>query len=47
VVFPAHGLARQWYESGQFEKEANFKEGKRISVKEWDEEGNLLKDETD
>jgi antitoxin component YwqK of YwqJK toxin-antitoxin module len=41
-----HGTRTRWYENGKKSVEWNYKEGELRSVKEWDEEGNLTKDET-
>ena len=40
------GLLTSWYENGQLHYEGNYKDGKLISEKKWDEDGNLTKDET-
>jgi antitoxin component YwqK of YwqJK toxin-antitoxin module len=36
-----HGLSTEWHENGQKKMEAHFENGERISVKRWDENGNL------
>ena len=33
------GLFRDWYKNGQLKYEKNYKDGKAISKKCWDEEG--------
>ena len=42
VDMQLHGLTTWWHENGQKEAEASFDNGKPISLKRWDEEGNLL-----
>ena len=36
------GFTREWFKSGQLFKEAVYKEGKLISQKCWDEEGEVF-----
>ena len=43
---PRDGLQRTWFEDGQLQYELIYKDNKLISKKEWDEEGNLITDET-
>ena len=40
------GLFRSWHENGQRAYVINYKDGKLISEKIWDEDANLIKDET-
>jgi antitoxin component YwqK of YwqJK toxin-antitoxin module len=35
------GLTTWWYENGQKEYEGTYKNGKKISEKEWDEDGSV------
>jgi len=37
------GVDKSYYENGQVKWESNYKDTKKISVKEWDEKGNLTK----
>ena len=37
------GLSTSWHDNGQKKEEVNFKDGKEVSRKEWDEEGNEIK----
>ena len=39
------GRGTRWYENGQKRGEATFKDGEMISEKEWDKDGNLIKEE--
>ena len=36
------GLQTQWYENGQKKAEINYKDGKGISSKCWDEDGKVI-----
>ena len=38
-----HGLTRMWYPSGQLKMESNWKDGKLINRKCYDEKGNFIK----
>ena len=40
------GVNRTWHDNGQVWAEVKYKNGKVIYEKEWDEDGNLTKDET-
>ena len=35
------GLRTKWYKNGQKRKEETYKDGKRISKKEWNEDGSV------
>ena len=35
------GLHTQWYENGQKKIEGTFEDGKRVSVKRWNEDGSV------
>jgi antitoxin component YwqK of YwqJK toxin-antitoxin module len=39
-----HGYRREWYENGQLKLEALSEHGFLVSLKEWDEHGNLTRD---
>jgi antitoxin component YwqK of YwqJK toxin-antitoxin module len=39
-----HGFYKTWYESGQLKNEGCFDLGYKIWSKEWDEEGNLIRE---
>jgi len=43
---PRDGLQRAWYKDGQLQHELIYKDDKLISKKEWDEEGDLIIEET-
>ena len=36
------GLWNEWYEDGQKKSEANYKDGKIISIKRWNEDGSFI-----
>jgi len=38
-------LVRGWWNNNQLQYEINYKDGLPISEKEWDKNGNLMKDE--
>ena len=41
-----HGKTINWYENGQLEMDAEYRDGKRIYREKWDKDGNLITDES-
>ena len=35
------GLVTEWYENGQKQSEGTYTDGRKISVKEWNEDGSI------